>query len=138
MINILSLGVGFGLIIHIIMDATNGNLTPYETVLLNNGDYIHQVIQDILNCKVEAIRKTSVRNMPGLLNLFIGSTPQAKKDQLLEFLRLLPEYKTTDQEVLYRRLCALQDHLRRTEGNSDLYFYAIRKYKNSNENNEQG
>ena len=134
----MSLGVGFGLIIHIIMDAANNNLTPYETILLNNGDYIHQVIQDILNCKVEAIRKTSVRNMPGLLNLFIGSTPQAKKDQLLEFLRLLPEYKTTDQEVLYRRLRALQDHLRRTEGNSDLYFYAIRKYKNSNENNEQG
>ena len=115
----------------------NDNLTPYETYMIENGDYVHQAVQDMLTCKLEAIRKTSVRDMTNILDLFIGSSQQVKKDQLVEFLKLMPEYKTTDKEVLYRRLKGLQEYISRTEGNSDLFFYALRKYKKTNENTEE-
>ena len=110
---------------------------PYDTFLLQYKDHIHAVIQDILNCSTEAIRRTNVHNIENVLSLFIGPSLHKKKEELVEFLRLLPEYKTTDQDLLYERLKALKDHLRRTEGDSDLYFYALRKYRKTNENNEE-
>ena len=107
---------------------TPANAKIYETILLQHKDHVHDIIQDMLNCKLDAIRKTSVHDIEPLINLFLSSTPHKKKEALIEFLRLMSEYRTTDQEVLYRRLKALKDDLRRTEGNSDLYFYALRKY----------
>ena len=118
--------------------ATNIALPPYEKFLLENGDAVHQAFKDSINCKLELIRKAPKEDIGEILNLFLGSTPGEKKKELVEFLKLMPEYRTTDSDLLYQRLKILQDHLRRTEGNSDLYFYALRKYRKTNENNEEG
>ena len=104
-------------------------LTPYENLLLTNETHVHQVLQDILNCRLEAIRRTKPEDMEKIINLFKGRTPNQKREELVEFLKLMPEYKTTDQDVLYRRLKALKDQIKAKEGVSDLYFYAMRKYR---------
>ena len=118
-------------------EATPEPDTTYNSLLLQQKENMHAVIQDILNYRVECVKKTSVREMEPLLNLFLGSTPHKKKEMLIEFLRLMPEYRSTDQEVLYRRLKALKDDLKRTEGNSDLYFYAMRKYGKTTESESE-
>ena len=111
------------------------NSSPFDNLLIQHGDHVHNIIQDMKNCKLEDIRKTNVHDIEPILNMFIGSTLRHKRDVLIEFLKIMPEYKTADQNVLYQRLKALQDHIKRTEGNSDLYYYALRKYRN--ENNEE-
>ena len=111
------------------------NSSPFDKLLIQQGDYVHNIIQDMNKCKLEAIRKTSVHDIEPILNMFIGSTLRHKRDILIEFLKIMPEYKTSDQNILYQRLQALQDHIKRTEGTSDLYYYALRKYRN--ENNEE-
>ena len=103
---------------------------PYDTFLLQYKDHIHIVIQDILNCSTEAIRRTNVHNIENVLSLFKGSSLYKKKDELVEFLKIMPEYKTNDQDLLYRRLKALKDQIKVTQGTSDLYLYASRKYRN--------
>ena len=113
------------------------SLPPYENLLIEDKDYVHQIIQDILNCRLDSVRRARAVDMEPILKLFLGSSPNKKREQLLEFLKLMPEYKTTDQEVLYRRLKALKDNLRRTEGNSDLYFYALRKYGKTSESESE-
>ena len=118
-------------------EATPEPDTTYDSLLLQQKENMHAIIQDILNFRVESVKKTSVHDMEPLLNLFLGSSPHKKKEALVEFLRLMPEYRTTDQEVLYRRLKALKDNLRRTEGNSDLYFYALRKYGKTTESESE-
>ena len=114
--------------------------SPYDTLLMQYGDCVHDNMQSILNCKLEAIRKTSVHDIEPILNMFIGSTLRHKRDMLIEFLKLMPEYRTTDQEVLYNRLKTLQEQIKRTTGDVDLYYYALRRYGNTivEENNEQG
>ena len=74
--------------------------------------------------------------MSQIINLFRGASPSKKKEEFIEFLRLMPEYKSADPAVLYRRLKALKEHIRKTEGNSDLYFYALRKYRSTTSENE--
>ena len=103
-------------------------LTPYENFLLQNEDHVHQVIQDIQACKIELLRRTSINALDNILDLFNGTSKQRKKEEFVEFLRLMPEYRSTDLEVLYRRLKALQDQLKVTQGTSDLYLYASRKH----------
>ena len=116
------------------------NSSPYDNLLIQHGDYVHNIIQDMNKCKLEAIRKTSVHDIEPILNMFIGSTLRHKRDMLIEFLKLMPEYRTTDQEVLYNRLKTLQEQIKRTTGDVDLYYYALRRYGNTivEENNEQG
>ena len=104
--------------------------TPYDTFLLQHEEHMHQVLQDILNCSTEAIRRTNVHNMENVLSLFKGSSLYKKKEELVEFLKIMPEYKTNDQNLLYRRLKALKDQIKVTHGTSDLYLYASRKYRN--------
>ena len=114
--------------------------SPYDNLLMQYGDNVHDSIQDILNCKLEAIRKTSVHDIEPILNLFLGSTLKKKREALIDFLKLMPEYRTTDQEVLYNRLKTLQEQIKRTTDDVDLYYYALRRYNNTiaNENNDEG
>ena len=118
------------------MQENHNFLTPYENLLLEHETHIHQVIEDIQKCKLELVRKTSTNDMSQIINLFRGSSPTKKKEELVEFLKLMPEYKSSDPDVLYRRLKALKEHIRVTEGNSDLYFYALRKYRSTTSENE--
>ena len=122
------------------MRTNNANQPSYEKLLLENEDLIHQAFQDSLNCKIDAIRKTKVEDIEQILNLFFGPTLAKKREQLIDFLKLMPEYRTTDSDLLYQRLKALQEKISRTEGYSDLFFHAYRKYRNitGNENNEEG
>ena len=113
------------------------NSSLFDNLLIQYSDYIHSIIHDINSCKFEDIRKTSVHDIEPILNLFIGSTLKHKRDTLIEFLKIMPEYKTLDQNVLYQRLKALQDYIKQTEGTSDLYYYALRKYGNENKNEEE-
>ena len=115
----------------------NAHQQSYENFLLENGDLVHQAVQDILNCRIEAIRKSKGEDIEQILNLFIGASLSKKKEQLIEFLKLMPEYKTTDSDLLYQRLKALQEQISRTEGYSDLYFHAYRKYKNITGNEQE-
>ena len=113
------------------MSIENTNIefsNPYETFLLQHGDHIHQVLQDIQACKIEAIRRTSVNDIDKVIKLFKGATLQKRKEALIEFLKVMPEYRTTDQELLYRRLKALKEHIKVTHGTSDLYYWAMRRY----------
>ena len=103
--------------------------TPYDYILLQYGDHVLQVIQDILSCKVEAIRNTHVHDMEPLLNLFRGTTLSKKRDALMEFLSIMPEYKTTDQELLYERLKRLKEQIKHEGNQSDLLLWALWKYR---------
>ena len=114
----------------------NAQVLSYDILLLENEDIVHQAVQDILNCRMDAIRKSKAEDIEQILNLFIGSSPTKKKEQLMEFLKLMPEYRTADSDLLYQRLKALQEKISRTEGYSDLYFHAYRKYKNITGNEE--
>ena len=122
------------------MHMNNAQVLSYDILLLENEDIVHQAVQDILNCRMDAIRKSKAEDIEQILNLFIGSSPTKKKEQLMEFLKLMPEYRTADSDLLYQRLKALQEKISRTEGYSDLFFHAYRKYRNitGNENDEQG
>ena len=122
------------------MHMNNAQVLSYDILLLENEDIVHQAVQDILNCRMDAIRKSKAEDIEQILNLFIGSSPTKKKEQLMEFLKLMPEYRTADSDLLYQRLKALQEKIIRTEGYSDLYFHAYRKYRNitADENNEEG
>ena len=120
------------------MTQENQNLlTPYDNLLIQHGEQVHQVIKDMNNCRLEDIRKACASDIEPLLNLFHGSSPTKKKEELIVFLKLLPEYKSSDPDVLYRRLKALKERIRVTEGSSDLYFYALRKYRSTTSENEE-
>ena len=112
-----------------IMNENSNILTPYENFLLEHEQHVHQVIDDMQKCKLELIRRTPVEEMEKILKLFKGSSLNKKKEELMEFLRLMPEYRSTDQDVLYRRLKALKERIKVTQGTSDLYFYALRTYR---------
>ena len=111
------------------MNENSNILTPYENFLLEHEQHVHQVIDDMQKCKLELIRRTPVEEMEKILKLFKGSSLNKKKEELMEFLRLMPEYRSTDQDVLYRRLKALKERIKVTQGTSDLYFYALRTYR---------
>ena len=112
--------------------------TPYDNLLIQHGEHMHMVMQDIKDCKVEAIRMVNVHDLEPLLNLFEGATLSKKRDALMAFLRIMPEYKTNDQEVLLRRLKALKEQLKREGGYTDLYYWAVWRYRRTqtNENEE--
>ena len=104
---------------------------PYETFLLEHGEHLHAKVQDMLNCRLDAIRATSVKDIEPILNLFKGPSLAQKKALFVEFLRIMPEYKTTDKELLYKRLKALKDYIKVKDGTSDLYYWAMKRYRAS-------
>ena len=110
--------------------------TPYDTFLLEHGEHLHNILQDIRACKIETIRKTSVNDMEQILNLFKGSTLVKKREAFMQFLIIMPEYRSTDQEVLYRRLKQLKERIKVTDGTSDLYYWAMRKYKDTSDQSD--
>ena len=110
---------------------------PYENFLVQYQDHIHQVLQDIMNCRVDNIRRTPVKDMEAILNLFKGTSLNKKREALVEFLRIMPEYRTTDQELLYQRLKALKEHIKTNEGYSDLYLWALWKYRRTSQSESE-
>ena len=108
--------------------------TTYEKLLTQQDETIHAIIQDILACKLDDIKKTKVVDMPEVLASFTGSTQNKKKEELLEFLRLMPEYKTTDKDTMALRLKALKKELYRRGEIEDLLIWAKLKYSKKPDN----
>ena len=102
--------------------------TTYEKLLTQQDATIHAIIQDLLACKLDDIKKTKVVDMVEVLENFSGTTPNKKKEELLEFLRIMPEYKTTDKETMALRLKALKKELHRRGEIEDLLIWAKLKY----------
>ena len=111
---------------------TQGTET-YEKLLTQQDEAIHVIIQDILACKLEDVKKTKVVDMMEVLDNFSATTACKKKDELVEFLRIMPEYKTTDKETMALRLKALKKELHRRGEIEDLLIWAKLKYSKKSE-----
>ena len=101
-------------------------------MLVKQDATIHNIIKDILSCKMDDIKKTRVQDMLDVLEQFSGTTLNKKKEELMEFLRIMPEYKTTDKEVMARRLTALKAELKRRGEIQDLLIWAKINYHKQN------
>ena len=107
-------------------------IDTYEDMLVKQDATIHNIIKDILSCKMDDIKKTRVQDMLDVLEQFSGTTLNKKKEELMEFLRIMPEYKTTDKEVMARRLTALKAELKRRGEIQDLLIWAKINYHKQN------
>ena len=108
------------------------HIDTYEDMLVKQDATIHNIIKDILSCKMDDIKKTRVQDMLDVLEQFSGTTLNKKKEELMEFLRIMPEYKTTDKEVMARRLTALKAELKRRGEIQDLLIWAKINYHKQN------
>ena len=108
----------------------------YEEMLVKHTEVINSIVKDILDFKLGDLKTTKVDTIDSMLKLFNGSTPNKKKENLIEFLRLMPSFRTTQPEILERRLRDLKDELRQREGIKDLLVYA--QIVNAKTDNEEG
>ena len=106
---------------------------PYTQLLVQADEHIHQVVHNILKCSMVDIRRTKVTEIPHILNMFTGPSLSKQKEALIEFLQLMPEYRTTETEDLYNRLLALKAELKRRGEITDLVIWARLKYQNQNQ-----
>ena len=58
----------------------------YDKLLIQQDETIHAIIQDILSCTIEDIKRTKTVDMMEVLENFSGSSPHKKKAELLDFL----------------------------------------------------
>ena len=114
----------------------NINTSPCDNFLVQNASYIHEIVQDMLNCKLETIRRANTQNIQNILSLFRGDSSFRQRDALIEFLRLMPEYRIDDPDRLYLRLKALKDHLTRTGGVTDLLIWAMYQHQHYQDNHK--
>ena len=108
----------------------------YEEMLVKHTEVINSIVKDILDFKLGDLKTTKVDTIDSMLKLFNGSTPNKKKENLIEFLRLMPSFRTSQPEILERRLRDLKDELRQREGIKDLLVYA--QIVNAKTDNEEG
>ena len=113
-------------------------IETYEELLVKHTEVINSIIKDILTFKLGDLKTTKVDSIDSILVLFNGSTPNKKKENLIEFLRLMPSFRTTDPELLERRLRDLKHELRQRDGIKDLLVYAqIQNAKTDNEEEQE-
>ena len=109
---------------------------PYEKLLAQQEEYVHAVVKSIFDCKLDDVRHTRCEDIDRILNFFSGSTQKKKREALVEFLKICPEYRTTDQDVLYQRLKCLEAELRRKGEISELLIWAKLKYQREQKQTE--
>ena len=107
---------------------------PYEKLLIQSNLYIHNIVQGILRCKTQDIKATKCAEMTQVLRHFTGTSPHKQKEALMEFLNIVPEFKTTDMELMDKRLHALRDELKRRGEITDLLIWAKLNYVKQNQN----
>ena len=113
-------------------------IETYEELLVKHTEVINSIIKDILTFKLGDLKTTKVDSIDSILVLFNGSTPNKKKENLIEFLRLMPSFRTTDPELLERRLRDLKNELRQRDGIKDLLVYAqLQNAKTDNEEEQE-
>ena len=82
------------------------------------------MIQDMTTFSAQTVRNASIKDIEELLKYFTAPTMSKKKEELIEFLRIMPGYKTSDKYLLQRRLGQLVYHQVRTGGIRDPLLYA--------------
>ena len=82
------------------------------------------MIQDMTTFSAQTVRNASIKDIEELLKYFTAPTMSKKKEELIEFLRIMPGYKTNDKYLLQRRLGQLVYHQVRTGGIRDPLLYA--------------
>ena len=82
------------------------------------------MIQDMTTFSAQTVRNANVKDIEELLKYFTAPTMSKKKEELIEFLRIMPGYKTSDKYLLQRRLGQLVYHQVRTGGIRDPLLYA--------------
>ena len=110
-------------------------IETYEELLVKRTEVINSIIKDILAFKLGDLKTTKVDSIDRILVLFNGSTPNKKKENLIEFLRLMPSFRTTDPELLERRLKNLKYELTKRDTIKDLLIYA--QLQNQKPDNEE-
>ena len=110
-------------------------IAEYEEMLAKHTEVINAIIRNILDFKLSYIKTTKTSNMSNILRMFPGSTDNKKRENLIEFLRLLPAYRTTDPELLERRLRDLKNELTKRDTIKDLLIYA--QLQNQKPDNEE-
>ena len=93
------------------------------------------MIQDMTTFSAQTVRNANVKDIEELLKYFTAPTMSKKKEELIEFLRIMPGYKTSDKYLLQRRLGQLVYHQVRTGGIRDPLLYA--KLQNQPEGQEE-
>ena len=109
----------------------------YEKWLLNNEQEINKAVKDIMAMRLDAIRKTKVSEMTEILELFSGTTQNKKREELIEFLKLMPAYRTCDKDLLLERLQNLKTLIARRDKISDLLIYAKLKQETEEQPDEE-
>ena len=82
------------------------------------------MIQDMTTFSAQTVRNANVKDIEELLKYFTAPTMSKKKEELIEFLRIMPGYKTSDKYLLERRIGQLVYHQARTGGIRDPLLYA--------------
>ena len=111
--------------------------SAYEKLLREADESVHRAIRDVLDCKMDDVKRTKVIELREVLNNFSGETLNRKKEELMEFLRIMPEYKTANPNLLTARLQALKEELKKRGKIEDLLIWAKLKYKRKEQSNMQ-
>lgn len=88
-----------------IIDIANA---PWELIINKILRYrekeFNEMIADMTAFSAQTVRNANVKDIEDLLKYFKAPTLTKKKEELIEFLRLMPGYKTSNKYVLHRRL----------------------------------
>ena len=95
-----------------------------EKILRYREKDFNTMINDMTTFSAQTVRSANVKDIEDLLKYFSASTWSKKKEELIEFLRIMPGYKTSDKYLLERRIGQLVYHQVRTGGIRDPLLYA--------------
>ena len=95
-----------------------------EKILRYREKDFNAMINDMTTFSAQTVRSANVKDIEDLLKYFSASTWSKKKEELIEFLRIMPGYKTSDKYLLERRIGQLVYHQIRTGGIRDPLLYA--------------
>ena len=106
-----------------------------DKILRYREKEFNAMIEDMRTFSAQTVRSASIKDIEDLLKLFTAPTMSKKKEELIEFLRLMPGYRTHDKYLLQERIAKLIWHQNRTGGIRDPLLYA--KLQNQPEQDEE-
>ena len=106
-----------------------------DKILRYREKEFNAMIEDMRTFSAQTVRNASIKDIEDLLKLFTAPTMSKKKEELIEFLRLMPGYRTHDKYLLQERITKLIWHQNRTGGIRDPLLYA--KLQNQPEQDEE-
>ena len=98
----------------------------FEELLMKNPEVVQNAFEDINNTKLEQVKATSVKDIEDILQHFNGTSLTRKKQTLVNFLKSFPIYKTSDVNLLRKRLKRLErtarERAQRGEENTEFWY----------------